>query len=394
MRKISADYIFLGSLPPIKKGVVILNGNGLVLEVLNPKKDEINWEEVEQYNGIICPGFINTHCHLELSYLKGKIKEGTHLHGFIKEINSVRNNFVEEERQEAISKAEIEMLNNGIVAVGDISNGGSTFEIKEQNKIKYHTFIEVFGSDPNIATSAYNHSENLFNNYYNSNRVSITPHATYSVSDNLVNLIDKHCKKTNNLISIHNQETKSENKFFKKGAGKMFELLEIDKKHNGKYKSTGKNALPSFLGKFNTLNKILLVHNTFTSKKDIEWANNYSKNIYWCFCPNANLYIENALPNFDLFINEQCTIGTDSLASNNSLSILDELKTISKNYPNIPLQTLIKWATFNGAAFLNFKQLGSIGKGKKPGINLIENIDLEEMKLKTNSKIKALIKIS
>jgi len=277
MRKISADYIFLGSLPPIKKGVVILNGNGLVLEVLNPKKDEINWEEVEQYNGIICPGFINTHCHLELSYLKGKIKEGTHLHGFIKEINSVRNNFVEEERQEAISKAEIEMLNNGIVAVGDISNGGSTFEIKEQNKIKYHTFIEVFGSDPNIATSAYNHSENLFNNYYNSNRVSITPHATYSVSDNLVNLIDKHCKKTNNLISIHNQETKSENKFFKKGAGKMFELLEIDKKHNGKYKSTGKNALPSFLGKFNTLNKILLVHNTFTSKKDIEWANNYSK---------------------------------------------------------------------------------------------------------------------
>jgi len=82
------------------------------------------------------------------------------------------------------------------------------------------------------------------------------------------------------------------------------------------------------------------------------------------------------------------------LASNNSLSILDELKTISKNYPNIPLQTLIKWATFNGAAFLNFKQLGSIGKGKKPGINLIENIDLEEMKLKTNSKIKALIKIS
>ncbi|HRP60104.1 MAG TPA: amidohydrolase family protein, partial [Vicingus sp.] len=82
-------------------------------------------------------------------------------------------------------------------------------------------------------------------------------------------------------------------------------------------------------------------------------------------------YIEGRQPNYHLFLNEKCTIGTDSLASNWSLSILDELKTISNNSPNIELEKLIKWATINGAEFLGIdNQYGSIEKGKKPGINL------------------------
>ena len=89
-----------------------------------------------------------------------------------------------------------------------------------------------------------------------------------------------------------------------------------------------------------------------------------------------------------MFLNEKCTIGTDSYASNWSLSILDELKTISKSSPNINLETLIKWATFNGAEFLKFSHLGSFEIGKTPGINLIENVN--EMTLTEKSSIKVL----
>jgi cytosine/adenosine deaminase-related metal-dependent hydrolase len=89
------------------------------------------------------------------------------------------------------------------------------------------------------------------------------------------------------------------------------------------------------------------------------------------------LYIENKLPDYNLFIQEKArvTIGTDSLASNWSLSVLDELKTITKHFPEIPLQTLLTWATKNGADFLGFNQLGTIEKGKKPGLNLLKNVD-------------------
>jgi cytosine/adenosine deaminase-related metal-dependent hydrolase len=388
MKKISADYIFPGNSSPIKNGVLIIEDNGVVIDLLDPQKKEINWDDVEIHNGIICPGFVNTHCHLELSYLKNQISEQTQLHGFIKEIITKRNEFTEEQRLNAILEAELEMKNNGIVAVGDISNGNSTFEQKGKGNLFYHTFIEVFGSDPKIADEAFTQAEKLFNEYFDAQRVSITPHATYSVSDPLSLLINKHCITNKSLVSIHNQETASENELYKKGSGHLFEFLEIAKKTN--FKHTGENALASFLKKYEDLNHTLLVHNTFTNKEDINWAKNYNRDIYWAFCPNANLYIENKLPNFHLFINEKCTIGTDSYASNWSLSVLDELKTISKSNPEIDLETLIKWATYNGAKFLKFNKLGSFEKGKTPGVNLIENMNLNNLTLTKKSRVKVL----
>ena len=280
------------------------------------------------------------------------------------------------------------MKKNGIVAVGDISNGDSTFNQKEKGNLLYHTFIEVFGSDPKIANEAFTQAQNLYELYFDKARVSITPHATYSVSDPLTLLINKHCIANKSLVSIHNQETESENEFHKNGSGHLFEFLEIAKKTD--FKHTGENALASFLKKYEDLNHTLLVHNTFTDKEDINWSKKYNANIFWAFCPNANLYIENKLPNFQLFINEKCTIGTDSYASNWSLSILDELKTISKSNPQIDLETLIKWATYNGAEFLNFNQLGSFEKGKTPGVNLIENVTLNSLTLTEKSRVKVL----
>jgi cytosine/adenosine deaminase-related metal-dependent hydrolase len=389
MRKISADYIYQGNTNPIKNGVVIFDNNGVIIDLLNPSETNINWDEVDKFEGIICPGFVNTHCHLELSHLKGKVSEATKLHGFVKEIISIRDTSSEEERHNAIILAEEEMLKNGIVAVGDISNGTSTFSFKENSQLQYHTFVEVFGSDPKIAKAAFNHSKEVYNSYFDKQRASITPHATYSVSDNLVQLINAHAIENDSLISIHNQETASENTFFKEGKGAMFDFLNIAEKTNNQFIPTGKNALPSFLGKYKNLNKTLLVHNTFTQKEDIDWTTNFDGEIYWCFCPNANKYIENQQPNYSLFATEKCTLGTDSLASNWSLSILDEMKTIAKKDANISLETLIKWATFNGAEFLGFEQLGSIESGKKPGLNLITNV--LELRLSDKSVIKKII---
>jgi len=391
MKKISASYIFPGNSSPIKNGVIELDDTGTILRVFNPEFDNIEWGEVEQFEGVICPGFVNTHCHLELSYLKGKIAEKSKLVGFIKEIIAIRETYTDEERAATIKDAEQEMIRNGIVAVGDISNGESTFKAKELSPLKYHTFIEVFGSDPKVADASFTYTKNLYDKYFIKNRASLTPHATYSVSDKLSPLINQHNIDNNSIISIHNQETESENTFFKEGKGDLYEFLDIDKKTENKFLPTKKNALASFLENYTGLNRILLVHNTFTNKEDINWAKNYSNNIFWCFCPNANLYIENRLPNFKLFINEKCTIGTDSLASNWELSILNELKVIAKSTPEIPLEILIKWATANGAAFLGFKELGSIEPGKAPGLNLIENIDLESLVLKTSSTVKRLI---
>ncbi|MCO6499367.1 MAG: amidohydrolase family protein [Vicingus serpentipes] len=387
MRKISANFIFSGNTPPIQNGVIIINNNGVIIDLIDPKKIDINWKEVEKYEGIICPGFVNTHCHLELSYLKNQLSKRTQLPHFVKEIVSIRDNYSSEERLRGIQLAEQEMLKNGIVAVGDIANGSSTFLTKKMSKIKYHTFIEVFGLDPTKAKEIINKAHKLKKTFLQSNPASITPHAPYSISKELFQLVHEEHEV---LATIHNQETKSENELFQSHSGDLFNQLSNFGDHIKGWEPTGKNSLPSYLPQFSASQKVLLVHNTYTSAEDIVFAKQHSKNIYWCFCPNANLYIENTLPDFNLFINEKCTIGTDSLASNWSLSILDELKTISKNYPTIPLEKLIQWATINGAKFLDFNELGTIEKGKSPGLNLIKDIALETLSLKSNSSIQVL----
>ena len=386
MKKVSANYIFPGNSAPIKNGVVVINSNGEILDLLNPEADKINWDTVEIHEGVICPGFVNTHCHLELSHLKGKLAENTQLDGFVKEIMSIRDHFTDEERKEAISKAEKEMLRNGIVAIGDIANGNSTFNQKEKSTLKYHTFLEVFSLDPNAVEEIIDRTSSLKKEYFNSNRISITPHAPYSMSEKLVEKVNAISR---GIITIHNQETASENELFSAKSGKLYNQLVSINALIKDWTPTCKNSLPSYLTNYDSSKKTLLVHNTFTNKEDVEFANNYSENIYWCFCPNANQYIEGKQPDYTLFLNEKCTIGTDSLASNWSLSILDELKTIAEKDPSIPLDLLIKWATFNGAEFLGFEELGVIEKGTSPGLNLISEV--KNLKLTKESTVKKII---
>jgi cytosine/adenosine deaminase-related metal-dependent hydrolase len=109
--------------------------------------------------------------------------------------------------------------------------------------------------------------------------------------------------------------------------------------------------------------------------EDIQAAQRWGgDNVYWITCPNANLYIENRLPDYRHFIdtNANIAIGTDSLTSNWQLSILDEMKAIAKYQSYIPLEMLLRWATLNGAEALGFEDtLGSLVVGKTPGLNLL-----------------------
>ena len=104
--------------------------------------------------------------------------------------------------------------------------------------------------------------------------------------------------------------------------------------------------------------------------------------MFFCVCPNANTYIGNPLPDIDLLQQYQAaiTVGTDSLASNNQLSILAELQTIHRHFPQIETKELLQWATSNGARALQLNDvIGSFEPGKKPGV-LIVSENLMEVK--------------
>ncbi len=383
MRKLSADYIFPIVTVPIKNGVVTIADDGTIIDLSVKGRND---PDTEIFDGIICPGFINTHCHLELSHLRSVIPSGRGMADFIKNILSKRNFCTPDQIQNEIEIAEREMINNGIVAVADISNTNDTLVQKSKGNIYYHTFIEIFNPNPAKAAEFFQTGLILEKEFkqidQKKSTVSIAPHAPYTMSKELLLLINSHARNNKNCISIHNQESEGENQLFLSNSGNLFTMFKELGFDTSFFPKTNLNALQSTLPHLLGAKKVLLVHNTFTTEEDILWAKSLIKGsskhteIFWCTCPNANLYIENKLPDYQHFISthSKVTIGTDSLASNWGLSVLDELKTISNYYPEISIQTLLTWATKNGAEFLALDQLGTIEKGKKPGLNLLRNV--------------------
>ncbi len=285
------------------------------------------------------------------------------------------------------------MYDNGIVAVGDISNSNATVALKAKSKIYYHTFVETFGFTPDKAEAVFNKALALANEF-KPQPCSVTPHAPYSVSKELFKLIKKYCDSNanKNLISIHNQECEDENKFYRYKLGSFNDLYAQFGIDISYFKPQARNSLQSVIPLLTAKQDILLVHNTCTNLKDIYFIKRFDRRIHWCFCPNANLYIEGTLPKVELFLDQgfNITLGTDSLASNNKLCILSEMYTLQNKFPKLTIQRLLKWATINGATYLGIdKEKGTLEAGKTPGLNLITGLD--DWKITTDTKVRRLI---
>ncbi len=372
--KYQADYLFTGKEILPNTAVLITDEKGVVQSITNVQDAGDN---IKQLHGLLTPGFINCHCHLELSHMKGLIPEHTGLVDFILHILQLRNSS-EESILQAIVNSESEMKANGIVAVGDISNNALTLLQKRKGNLQYHNFIEVSGFSPAIATTRFDNGMLVYKAFkkYFLTATSLVPHAPYSVSKQLFALIDAMV--TNPISSIHNQETIDENAFFLSGKGsfnKLYQNIGVD--ITVFHQHTNTSSLQSVVPLMQQPKQIILVHDTFISQADIDFLNqnHLRQQFIFCLCVNANQYIENTLPPIELLLQNNCNlvIGTDSLASNHQLCVLSEIKTICQNFPNISLQQILIWATSNGAKALQMDaQLGSFDIGKKPGIVLID----------------------
>jgi cytosine/adenosine deaminase-related metal-dependent hydrolase len=308
--------------------------------------------------------------------MKGMIPPHTGLQEFVKQIVALRQ-VAPAAIQEAIVNAEAEMMANGIVAVGDISNTLDTLSQKAKHNLAYYSFVELYDLDPTRAADKITAGLEIQKQFQeNCVRASLVPHAPYSVTNELWNLLSAHFGI--HTISLHNQETPDENDFFKTKTGSFLGMYERTKVNLDFFEATGLSSLQSILPVFKKAHHGILVHNSFTSSEDIQAVHTAMENAFWCLCPNANQYIEQTMPPIELMRskNAKMVIGTDSYASNWSLNILDELKTIQQHHPQIPLEEMLGWATINGAQALQMdKHLGIFEKDKKPGVVLIKGVD-------------------
>lgn len=373
--KFSADKVFTADSKLTEKVVLVTDETGKILSV-DPAADH-DPVSIRFLHGILCPGFINTHCHLELSHMKGKVHTGTGLLPFLKNVVSFRD-IDQEVILQAIRDGHNEMLANGIVAVGDISNKSDTTTVKSTGEISYYTFVEMFDFlQPSMTEQTIAQYKAVMEaqdkSHYNCK--SFVPHAPYTVSPDLFDFINVS-NPQGVTVSIHNQETQDENELFLTGKGGFADFYRSFGFSLDHFSPSGKTSIHYILDNLNPDFRTIFVHNTMSRHEDILAAQDWNPgNCYWATCPNANLYIENRLPDYRVFLDTKAavTIGTDSLTSNWKLCVWEEIKTIRRFQSYVPLEDCLTWATANGARALGYEdRLGSFESGKSPGIILLE----------------------
>jgi cytosine/adenosine deaminase-related metal-dependent hydrolase len=375
-RYITADWVYPVASPRIAHGVVIMDGDRI--EAVTTR-DKVEADLLEYHKGILIPGLINTHCHLELSHLRGKMNTGTGLLSFLESVVKLRD-ITQHEIDDAIVAADQYMWSQGIQAVGDISNKRDTFPVKRSSQIRYYNFIEMFNFLQGEMNLSFSGNEEVL--AAAPEPKSLVPHAPYSVSKSLFRKINQY-NTGSHTVSIHNQETSAEDELFRLGAGGFYRFYQLFGFTLDHFAATGMSSIQYALDNMDPNQRTLFVHNTLTSAEDIDAAHDWSAHVFWATCPNANLFIENKLPNYQFFLDAKArmTIGTDSLSSNWQLSVLEEMKTISRYQSYVPFDTLLQWATLNGAQALGMDdELGSLEKGKRPGV-LVLTMDVERERL-------------
>ena len=381
--KFTAHRIFTGTRMAEPGSVLVMKPDGTVEDIV---PIEQAGEDIRRYEGTLCPGFVNAHCHLELSHLKDAIPPGGGLVPFLKDVVAMRN-FDRERITASMQEAERELYVNGVQAVGDICNSTDSLTVKTKSRIRWTQFIEVLCLTDRKAEERIAHyrtvrdafrmqetggssSEGLW-------RSNLSPHAPYSISPLSFRMIDEETE--NQVVSLHNQETAGEDELYRKGKGPFLSLFERLGENASPLPVTGKSSLQSVLPHFKRRQSLILVHNTFTTEEDLAFADAYSArtglDIHYCLCPNANLYIEGRLPSVREMMSDgrSLVIGTDSYGSNRQLDIASEIRTLMERVEGLDLATVLRWATFNGArALRRDDELGSLSKGKKPGLVLLD----------------------
>jgi cytosine/adenosine deaminase-related metal-dependent hydrolase len=370
MRRIASHYALVNG--SLERGIVVeVDDQGTITNT--SRHDNIdNIASVEFFPGILIPGMINAHCHLELSYLRGAIAEATGFAGFAREIGRVRGNYTDEERLHAASVADSEMWHEGVEAVVDIANDALVMPIKERSKIEYHTLFEAFG----LMTKSADDQYAMASQYVNA---GVTPHSTYSLQNGI--FCDIAAKGTEPL-SIHFLESDDETALYN-NSGSLWDWYarmgwSCDFLHYG---SPTKRIVESVPPHRSTL----LIHGCKATNEDVNvLANHFKRPVTWVLCPESNRYISGLTPPANMLREMGATIaiGTDSLASARHISMVQNMRLLD----NIPLVDLLTYATINGAKALGIAdRKGSIEIGKQPGLAVISGVDFQNMQLTKDS---------
>jgi cytosine/adenosine deaminase-related metal-dependent hydrolase len=373
---VHADGLVTGDGAAIADGAVAVSADGEVLDVgrasdLLPRHAGL---KIERVHGVVFPGLVNAHAHVELSVLLGRVPGGEGFVRWVDRFVATRTEVMEDEEAEAITRAVSDLDAFATTAVGDVTNRLTAVHALARRGIGGVVLHEVFGMQieplqKRVALLAEDVEKEVGAWPTKDLAYAIAPHTLYTTHPEMVEVLAHLAKERGVVTSLHLSEHAAERRALENGNGPMVDWL-AERTRTPKEAFTWPHKAPIQLADdLGALGPhVLAVH--LTDARPDELARVVERKAPVVLCPRSNLYIELCLPPLLSMraAGIEPALGTDSLASNASLDVLAEARALRDRFPELPARELLQMATWNGARALRRSDLGRIAKGARPGL--------------------------
>ena len=347
-----------------------------------------NFDIVDLGDGIIVPGWVNAHTHLEFSdidqplgfrgikftdWIRRIVKQRLESNRLASDANSVSNKSL------AIKRGLLESRQSGTQAIGEIATTPliSNDYAQADCPIITRCFFEQLGREPlNYPNQALELTSFLTQNQSNLPAFypGASPHAPYSVSELLLNQIQTISLSAGTPVAMHIAETLEERELLEQGSGDFADLL----KEFGIWNPCDFNGGLSIAGILKQLSKAvhaLIVHGNYLNDLELDFIAAHPQNMSLAFCPRTHRYFEHSPYPLQKILNRKINLclGTDSRASNPDLNIYKEAQEVASSFPELSPIEILKMATVNGCRALGLpSSIGTISENQRASLNFLK----------------------
>jgi len=380
MRAVHADAVVTGDAGTLRDGAIVLDTDGTFSDVgpasvVLPRHAGI---AVERVHGVVLPGLVNAHTHLELSALRGRVPGGAGFVPWVEQLIGIRTELRPEQDLEAVEAAVQELDDHGTAAVGEVTNTLVAVRMLARRGIVGCVFHEVFGVEREPLERRVEALPRMVEEQvgsWPSKDLSYAPavHTLYTTHPDVVRRLLATVRERGLRTSVHLAEHAAERRFLEHGDGPIPEWFQARLKLRRDLLEWPGRSPVAFADELGALAPhVLAVHLTDARAEELERVAHRGSPVV--FCPRSNLFIETRLP--PLLAARSAgllpALGTDSLASNASLDVLAEARALGDRFPTVPASELVRMATWEGARALGRDDVGRVARGARAGLVAID----------------------
>jgi aminodeoxyfutalosine deaminase len=350
---------------PVENGILIID-DGNIVEIATQSENED--DALDLSDCLLMPGFVNAHCHLGLTALEKKLSPAKSFTDWIRALIPLNSALDNENRVRGIRTGAEEMKRSGVTALGDYVADPELLPVIGELGFRSVLFLETIGFPSEKASMLCESLEEILKREPPSplSQLGLAPHAPYSVSPDLFRSLGKLAQQYDCPLSCHVAEIQEESGFLEKGDDSLEELLKERSAWDPNWRPPGKSPV-QYLDALGILHRLIAIHCNFVSN-DLDTM--IEKKVSAVFCPKSTEWFGRSqfMP-VRALLNRGLTValGTDSLASNDKLNFLDELRAADKLLPEVSRREILSMATSGGAEALGL-QCGKLASGQKADI--------------------------